>query len=153
LFAGEAKGRRMLDSGLVWAVYGGLMIGAAAALFFWLNGRIAGISGIFGDLLFDRRRGHWSWQLTFLVGLPVGYLAIRAWRPELGEFNLQTGPLGMIVAGLLVGYGTRMGSGCTSGHGICGIARLSPRSFAATGTFMLVAILTVALLRHSGVFA
>ena len=143
----------MLDFGLLSAVFGGLMIGAAAALFFWLNGRIAGISGIFGDLLFDRRSGHWPWRLTFLAGLLLGYVAIRAWRPELGEINLQSGPVGMIVAGLLVGYGTRMGNGCTSGHGICGIARLSPRSFAATGTFMLAAILTVALLRHSGVFA
>jgi uncharacterized membrane protein YedE/YeeE len=143
----------MFDAGLLWAVYGGLMIGAAAALFFWLNGRIAGISGIFGDLLFERRLGHWPWRLTFLIGLPLGYLAIRVWRPELGEIHLQTGPAGMVIAGLLVGYGTRMGNGCTSGHGICGIARLSPRSFAATGTFMLVAILTVALLRHSGVFA
>ena len=129
------------------------MIGAAAALFFWLNGRIAGISGIFGDLLFDRRSAHWPWRLAFLAGLVLGYLAIRVWRPDLGEINLQTGPAGMIVAGLLVGYGTRLGNGCTSGHGICGIARLSPRSFAATGTFMLAAILTVALLRHSGVFA
>ena len=143
----------MLESGLLWALCGGLMIGAAAALFFWLNGRIAGISGMFGDLLFVGRQGHWLWRLTFLLGLLLGYLAIRAWRPELGEFNLQTGPVGMIVAGLLVGYGTRLGNGCTSGHGICGIARLSPRSFAATGTFMLVAILTVAVLRHSGVFA
>ncbi len=143
----------MLEAGSLSAVAGGLMIGAAAALFFCLNGRIAGISGIFGDLLFDRRQGHWTWRLTFLVGLLLGYLAIRAWRPELGDINLQTGPVGMIVAGLLVGYGTRMGNGCTSGHGICGIARLSPRSFAATGTFMLVAILTVAVLRHSGVFA
>lgn len=133
------------------AVAGGLMIGAAAALLFWLNGRVAGISGIFGDFLFDHR--HELWRLAFIVGLLLGYLAIRAWRPELGEINLQTGPVGMIVAGLLVGYGTRMGNGCTSGHGICGIARLSPRSFAATGTFMLVAILTVGLLRHSGVFA
>ena len=143
----------MLESGLLWALCGGLMIGAAAVLFFWLNGRIAGISGMFGDLLFVGRQGHWLWRLTFLLGLLLGYLAIRAWRPELGEFNLQTGPVGMIVAGLLVGYGTRLGNGCTSGHGICGIARLSPRSFAATGTFMLVAILTVAVLRHSGVFA
>ena len=143
----------MLGSGLLWALCGGLMIGAAAALFFWLNGRIAGISGIFGDLLFARRQDHGLWRLTFLLGLLLGYLAIRAWRPELGEVNLQTGPVGMIVAGLLVGYGTRLGNGCTSGHGICGIARLSPRSFAATGTFMLVAILTVAVLRHSGVFA
>ena len=143
----------MLGSGLLWALCGGLMIGAAAALFFWLNGRIAGISGMFGDLLFARRQDHGLWRLTFLLGLLLGYLAIRAWRPELGEVNLQTGPVGMIVAGLLVGYGTRLGNGCTSGHGICGIARLSPRSFAATGTFMLVAILTVAVLRHSGVFA
>lgn len=143
----------MLESGLLWVLCGGLMIGAAAALFFWLNGRIAGISGMFGDLLFARRQDRGLWRLTFLLGLLLGYLAIRAWRPELGEVNLQTGPVGMIVAGLLVGYGTRMGNGCTSGHGICGIARLSPRSFAATGTFMLVAILTVALLRHSGVFA
>ncbi len=140
----------MFDAGLRAALFGGLMIGAAAALFYWLNGRIAGVSGIFGDLFLDRRNGHSPWRLAFIGGLLLGYLLVRAWRPELGQIHLQTNPAGMAIAGLLVGYGTRMSCGCTSGHGICGVARISPRSLAATGIFMLAAMITVALVRHSG---
>lgn len=140
----------MFDPGLRAALLGGLMIGAAAALFYWLNGRIAGVSGIFGDLFLDRRNGHSAWRLAFIGGLLLGYLLVRAWRPDLGQIHLQTNPAGMAIAGLLVGYGTRMSCGCTSGHGICGVARISPRSLAATGIFMLAAMITVALVRHSG---
>lgn len=148
----EAPGSTfMLDAGLQTALQGGLLIGVAASLFYWMNGRIAGVSGIFGDLFLDRANGHAPWRLAFVVGLLLGFLAIRAWRPELGEIRLQTGPAGLIVAGLLVGYGTRMGCGCTSGHGVCGVARISPRSIAATAIFMASAIATVALLRHVGV--
>ncbi len=141
----------MLESGLLWELCGGLMIGAAAALFFWLNGRIAGISGMFGDLLFARRQDHGLWRWTFLLGLLLGYLAIRTWRPELGEVNLQTGPVGMIVAGLLVGYGTRLGSGCTSGHGICGMASLSVGSMWMVAVFLSTAIVTALLMNALGV--
>jgi uncharacterized membrane protein YedE/YeeE len=141
----------MLDAGLQTALQGGLLIGVAASLFYWINGRIAGVSGIFGDLFLDRDNGHAPWRLAFVGGLLLGYLLIRAWRPELGVIRLQTGPVGMIVAGLLVGYGTRMSCGCTSGHGVCGVARISPRSIAATAIFMLSAMVTVAVLRHGGV--
>jgi uncharacterized membrane protein YedE/YeeE len=141
----------MLDAGLQTAFQGGLLIGIAASLFYWINGRIAGVSGIFGDLFLDRDNGHSPWRLAFVAGLLLGYLLIRAWRPELGVIRLQTGPVGMVVAGLLVGYGTRMSCGCTSGHGVCGVARISPRSIAATAIFMLSAMATVALLRHGGV--
>ncbi len=140
----------MRDAGLQTAMQGGLLIGVAASLFYWINGRIAGVSGIFGDLFLDRDNGHSPWRLGFVAGLLLGYLLIRAWRPELGAIHLQTGPLGMVAAGLLVGYGTRMSCGCTSGHGVCGVARISPRSIAATAIFMLSAMGTVALLRHSG---
>lgn len=140
----------MLDASLRAALYGGLMIGTATALFYWLNGRIAGVSGIFGDLLLDRQNGHTPWRFAFVNGLLLGYLLIHAWRPELAQIHLQTGPADMVIAGLLVGFGTRMSCGCTSGHGICGVARISPRSLVATAIFMLTAMITVALLRHSG---
>lgn len=125
---------------------GGLMIGLAAVLLLGLNGRIAGISGIIGGLLPPRATAP-AWRLSFLAGLFLGALAFAAlnaqWQVEL--------PLAwpwMILAGLLVGFGTRLGSGCTSGHGVCGIARLSPRSCVATGVFMLSAALTVFVIRH-----
>lgn len=141
----------MDEAGLQTAFQGGLLIGVAASLFYWINGRIAGVSGIFGDLFLDRANGHSPWRMAFVGGLLIGYLLIRAWRPELGEIRVQTGPAGLLVAGLLVGYGTRMSCGCTSGHGVCGVARISPRSLAATAIFMLSAMATVALLRHGGV--
>ncbi|MGE4072360.1 MAG: YeeE/YedE family protein [Lysobacterales bacterium] len=132
------------------ALAGGLMVGAAAALLYWLNGRIAGVSGIFGDLFLERDDGHWPWRAAFLAGLLIGFVLIRSLHPELARIHLQSGPWALIVAGLLVGYGTRMSSGCTSGHGVCGIARISRRSLLATGSFMFAAMLTVALIRHSG---
>jgi uncharacterized protein len=140
----------MFEGHLHLALIGGLMIGAAAALLYWLNGRIAGVSGIFGDLFLERGDGHWPWRAAFLGGLLLGYLLIRTLHPELARIHLQVGPFGMIAGGLLVGYGTRMSSGCTSGHGVCGIARISPRSVMATAAFMLAGMFTVALLRHSG---
>lgn len=142
-------------TGINWtgAVGGGLMIGSAAALFFWLNGRIAGVSGIFGDLFLDRGQGQSAWRLMFIVGLVAGCVAVRLLRPDLAEVQLQTGWIGMLLAGLLVGFGTRMGCGCTSGHGICGIARISSRSIVATVVFMCSAMLTVVALRHLGASA
>jgi hypothetical protein len=130
------------------ALAGGAMIGGAAGLFFWVNGRIAGVSGIFGDIFLDRGRGNSAWRIAFIIGLVLGYVVVRAVNPEFGHSTMQTSGWGMAIAGLLVGYGTRMGCGCTSGHGICGIARLSPRSIAATLIFMLSAMLTAALLHR-----
>lgn len=140
----------MPDIDVSAAMLGGAMIGVAAVLFLRLNGRIAGVSGLFGDIFLDRGRGNSAWRIAFIVGLVLGCLIVRAIHPASAQVNLQTGWPGMIGAGLLVGFGTRMACGCTSGHGICGIARLSPRSLVATAVFMLVAILTVAVLRHAG---
>jgi uncharacterized membrane protein YedE/YeeE len=126
---------------------GGLLIGAAAALLIVANGSIAGISGIVGGLL-KRWDDSATWRLAFVAGLLLGGVAAVSW----GGFALGPGlqrplPL-LVVAGLLVGFGTRLGSGCTSGHGVCGLARLSPRSLVATLTFMGTAALTVFVVRH-----
>ncbi len=124
---------------------GGLFIGLAVALMLLLNGRIAGISGIVGGLL-TLRAPDALWRAMFVAGLVLGALAyVRA----AGVLVAVVAPLPAVLAGgLLVGFGTRLGSGCTSGHGLCGLARLSRRSVAATATFFAVAMLTVFLTRH-----
>jgi len=127
---------------------GGVMIGTAAALLFALNGRIAGVSGVLGTLILDRPTGEAPWRALFLAGLVLGALLMSLLRPDVAKSTLQTGWAGMVVAGLIVGFGTRMGSGCTSGHGVCGMARLSRRSFLATLTFMAAGFATVFVLRH-----
>jgi len=129
------------------AAIGGALIGLAATLLMLLTGRIAGISGILGDLV-DLASGDRTWRLAFVVGLIAAPLALAAGGHALRAPAMPPWPI-IVAAGLLVGFGTRLGSGCTSGHGICGIARLSPRSLAATATFMAVAILVVALMRHT----
>jgi len=126
---------------------GGIMIGAAAALLLLVNGRIAGISGITGGV-FSNIGEERTWRLAFLIGLVLGPLAIAALTGTMPEITVSANWPLLVVAGLLVGYGTRMGSGCTSGHGVCGLARLSPRSLAATATFMVVAAVTVFVMRH-----
>ncbi|MFC7477263.1 YeeE/YedE family protein [Dankookia sp. GCM10030260] len=128
------------------AAAGGALIGAAAALLWVSLGRIAGISGILGGLA-GAPAGEHGWRLAFLAGLvgaPLLYLAALG-APEV---SIAAGPARLVLAGLLVGVGTRLGTGCTSGHGVCGIARLSPRSIAATGVFMATAAATVFLSRH-----
>jgi len=127
---------------------GGVLIGLAAGLMMVFNGRIAGISGVLGGLLFKPAAGDRGWRALFLCGMAAGALALTRLVPSLPAAQLQSGWLGMAVAGLIVGYGTRLGSGCTSGHGVCGIARLSPRSIVATLTFMAFGALTVFVLRH-----
>lgn len=129
----------------VSALIGGMLIGTAAVLLLLLNGRIAGISGIAGGLL-RPRADDVGWRVMFIVGLMIGA----------GAYGLVTsGPIVIeaswpviIAGGLLVGFGTQLGGGCTSGHGVCGIARLSPRSIFATIIFMLAAIVTVYVTRH-----
>jgi uncharacterized membrane protein YedE/YeeE len=128
------------------ALAGGMLIGLAAALFILLNGRIAGISGIIGGLL-RPNKGDIGWRFAFVGGLilaPVIYGIFYA----LPAVQIDAGTGILIAAGLLVGVGTRYGSGCTSGHGVCGISRLSPRSIAATIIFMAAGFITVFLLRH-----
>lgn len=134
-------------SGWLTPLAGGILIGLAATLLLWLNGRTAGISGIVGGVLLPRA-GETAWRVLFLLGL-IG--AGGAWLALVpGAYTPRQGfPVWMlIVAGLLVGFGTRMGNGCTSGHGVCGLGRLSPRSLAAVVTFMLTAIATTYVVRH-----
>lgn len=131
-------------SGLV----GGLLIGTAALLLLAANGRIAGISGIFGGLFLGSESGDRLWRGLFVVGLIAGAATYWALRPQGAALSLQASLPGMAIAGVLVGFGTRLGSGCTSGHGVCGIARMSPRSLVATATFMLLGFVTVFVLRH-----
>ena len=128
------------------ALLGGVLIGLAAALFVLFNGRIAGISGIVGGLL-RPQRGDIGWRLAFVGGLLAAPLLYTLVLP-LPEVRIEVGSLQIIVAGLLVGIGTRYGAGCTSGHGVCGISRLSPRSVVATLVFMAAGFATVFVLRH-----
>lgn len=130
------------------AAMGGGMIGLAAALMMLANGRIAGVSGVLGGLLFDRNPNERAWRGLFVVGLGVGASLTALLRPDLAVMTPQVGWLGLIVAGAVVGFGTRMGSGCTSGHGVCGIGRLSARSLVATATFMASGFVTVFVVRH-----
>lgn len=132
----------------VRAAGGGALIGLAAALMIVLNGRIAGVSGVVGGLILDRKPGEMSWRALFLAGMVGGAMLVAVLRPESGHPVLQVGWLGMLGAGLVVGYGTRMGSGCTSGHGVCGVGRLSRRSLVATATFMAAGFLTVFVTHH-----
>jgi len=130
------------------AAAGGLLIGLAAAVMIVFNGRIAGVSGVLGGLMFDGNGSDRRWRSMFLGGVVLGAVLLTTLVTSLPAGRLQTGWLGMAIAGLIVGYGTRMGSGCTSGHGVCGIARLSTRSITATITFMAFGALTVFVIRH-----
>lgn len=140
------------------ATIGGILIGLASALLWLANGRIAGVSGIFGQLLPASR--DWAWRALFLAALVLGALATAWLVPGLGVGGPGgtpatlagppasipiPAPVWIAIAGLLTGIGTRIGNGCTSGHGICGLARLSPRSAVAVGVFFVVAIVTVAV--------
>jgi uncharacterized membrane protein YedE/YeeE len=130
-----------------WAsLAGGILIGLATALLLLANGRVAGISGILGGLL-RPSRGDIAWRVTFILGLfvaPLVWLTMRAMPPA----QIDHSPALLAVGGLLVGIGTRFGSGCTSGHGVCGIARLSPRSLLATACFLAAGFVTVFIVRH-----
>ena len=128
------------------AASGGVLIGAAVAMLLLLSGRVAGVSGIVGGL-FRRQRGDVAWRIAFIAGLLVSpaIYAVAVAAPVI-RFD-ATYPT-LIAAGLLVGYGTRLGSGCTSGHGICGMSRLSPRSIVATLAFMAAGFVTVFVMRH-----
>ncbi len=130
------------------AFIGGSLIGLSAVLFMLLNGRIAGVSGIAGGLIVPAA-GDWPWRLAFVLGLVAGppvYLALGGAPPDI-QFPVSS-PLALIAAGLIVGFGTRLGGGCTSGHGVCGVSRLSVRSLAATGAFMFTGFATVYVIRH-----
>ena len=130
------------------SLFGGVLIGVSALMLMAFNGRIAGISGIASNALPPwAGRSDVGWRIAFIVGLvaaPLFYLAVVGPIEQTVSSNL---PL-MVIAGLLVGFGTVSGNGCTSGHGVCGLSRLSPRSIVATGTFMAVAAVTVFIARH-----
>jgi uncharacterized membrane protein YedE/YeeE len=126
----------------LFALFGGVLIGFAALFMLLFNGRILGVSGILGGLFgTTSRRELWRW--CFILGIFFGGILLQLVMPSALENSLNRTPLALVFAGLLVGWGTRLGSGCTSGHGICGVSRLSPRSLLATLIFMVVAILTV----------
>lgn len=131
----------------VVAALGGVLIGVASALLLLFNGRLAGISGIAGGL-FARVPGELGWRAAFVGGLVGGGMLLQAFFPAALGGPVVTGFTAPIVAGLLVGFGTRLGNGCTSGHGVCGLARGSVRSLAATMTFMVTAAATVFVVRH-----
>jgi uncharacterized membrane protein YedE/YeeE len=130
------------------ALCGGVLIGLSAVLLMAILGRIAGISGIASGLLLGRNAGDRGWRLAFVLGLLAGPLLLLWLRGDSGIGAPQVGLPWMALAGLLVGIGTRLGGGCTSGHGVCGIARLSPRSLLATAVFMVFGIATVFVIRH-----
>ncbi|MCK5898837.1 MAG: YeeE/YedE family protein [Methylococcales bacterium] len=129
------------------AIFGGMLIGLGASLMLLFNGRIMGTSGILSGLM-PPKKGDWLWRVLFVVGMMVGattFLTVfpESWSPR-SDFPLAL----LIPAGFLVGFGTRLGNGCTSGHGVCGIARFSIRSISATVTFMLSGAITVFIVRH-----
>jgi uncharacterized membrane protein YedE/YeeE len=131
----------------VSGLLGGLLIGLAAAVLLLLNGRTSGISSIVGDLL-TLRSSEVGWRVVFVAGLLLGAFSYMLVTGGPFPVEMQAPMPILIVAGLLVGFGTRLGSGCTSGHGVCGIARLSRRSIVASAVFFGVAIVTVFLTRH-----
>lgn len=131
----------------VSALVGGLVIGLGAVILMLSLGRIAGISGIVGGLLGLGRR-EIGWRLAFVIGLIAGPLLVGLIGGGMPQVVIDASPLTVLAGGILVGFGTRLGNGCTSGHGVCGLARLSRRSLVATAVFMTVAALVVFLERH-----
>jgi len=133
-----------------WAsLSGGVILGIASALFILVNGRILGISGILGGLLAPKP-GDVGWRIAFVLGLLAAPAVMGMLAPagSISPPRIEAGFLTVAIAGLLVGFGTRLGSGCTSGHGVCGLSRLSPRSLVATGTFMAAGFAIVFVMRH-----
>lgn len=133
------------------ALTGGLLIGAGAALLVLTIGRIAGVSGVLGGLLQSttaRAPGETGWRVAFLAGLLAAPLLAALLGLDVGTAHIEAGTVQVVAAGLLVGLGTRVGSGCTSGHGVCGVSRMSPRSLVATACFTAAGMATVTLLRH-----
>jgi uncharacterized protein len=129
------------------ALVGGILIGLAASALLLFDGKIAGISGIVGGLVLPRR-GDVGWRASFVAGLLAGGVLLRVSHPAAMAPSFDIPPAAIVLAGLLVGVGTRVGGGCTSGHGVCGISRGSIRSLAATVTFMATGAITVFVVRH-----
>ena len=137
----------MTEANIIGGLSGGAMIGLASVLMLLLIGRIAGISGILGGAFIFTTTEDVPWRVAFIAGLMLGAVLYRLlWGPL--PLQLQAQGVMLVIAGILVGIGTRVGSGCTSGHGVCGVARRSRRSISATLTFITVAMLTVYVTRH-----
>ncbi len=136
----------MTDFEVLMPLTGGILIGIAASMMLLFSGRIAGISGIFGGMLFQQGKER-AWRLSFVVGLIAGGILLYTINAEVFVNSSGRGILAVNIAGLLVGIGTRIGGGCTSGHGVCGIGRLSVRSIVATVTFVFAGMITVALFK------
>ena len=132
----------------IFAAIGGVLIGLSAVLLMALSGRVAGISGIVGGLLPPKAADDRSWRLAFILGLVAAPAILRGLTGDNHIGAPTVGTATLILAGLLVGIGTALGNGCTSGHGICGISRLSPRSLVAVAIFMAAAIVTLFVVRH-----
>lgn len=130
----------------LWALLGGGLIGLAASVMLLFNGRIAGISGIFGGLL-RPVQGDLGWRLAFVGGLLLAGLGAAMFAPSMVAHTVDRSIAVTAVGGLLVGFGVRLGNGCTSGHGVCGLSRQSPRSFAATLTFLGTGVVTASLVQ------
>ncbi len=131
------------------ALLGGVIIGIAVSLMLFLNGRVTGISGIINGAIAPAK-GDTSWRVLFVVGLLLGGLTLKALSPAVFSSGLKTETWTTVVAGLLVGFGTILGSGCTSGHGVCGISRMSPRSVVATVVFIAAGVIAVAIFKKLG---
>ena len=136
----------MTDFEVVMPLTGGILIGISASMMLLFSGRIAGVSGILGGMLFQKGKER-AWRLSFITGLIAGGILLYTINAEFFENSSGRGLLAVNIAGLLVGIGTRIGGGCTSGHGVCGIGRLSVRSIVATVTFVFAGIVTVALFK------
>lgn len=132
----------MQESDVIQSIAGGSLIGIAAVFLMYFNGRISGISGILKDCL-TTQHGDRLWRISFLSGLILAPINYELFTANEITVSMTTSPWLLIIAGTLVGIGTSIGNGCTSGHGVCGIARFSKRSIIATATFMLVAVITV----------
>ncbi|MBT3764363.1 MAG: YeeE/YedE family protein [Rhodospirillaceae bacterium] len=129
------------------AILGGVLIGLSSVILLWGNGRIAGVSGIMGGIL-SRDIGSVTWRILFAMGLIAGVFIYRSAGGALQDIEITSSLLFLLAGGGLVGFGSSLGSGCTSGHGVCGLGRRSGRSLAATMTFMGVAGITVYVTRH-----
>lgn len=132
------------------ALAGGILIGCSASILLIMNGRVAGISGIVAGVI-GRSRAETLWRAAFVLGLLLGPALYKTINGRWPEVSMDASLPALVIGGLLVGFGTRMGSGCTSGHGVCGLGRLSRRSFVAVLVFMFAAIVTV-LLRKGGFY-
>lgn len=138
----------MIEPNIAGGLIGGSLIGIASLAMLLLLGRITGISGILTGVITLNRKDGFAWRVAFIGGLILGAILYQLAFDRALPIEMQTSGATLILAGLLVGIGTRLGSGCTSGHGVCGIARRSPRSIVSTLTFMTVAVVTVFVTRH-----